>query len=93
MVRVLCVLCMVFLIALATFCGFGVLAAREAPSSDEMRAAQLVYGVVGLACLAGAAWLARAEKVPFLSRKVVSWWLIGLLFTVAIVFVFLIVVR
>jgi hypothetical protein len=54
------VLGLALLLVLAAFCGFGFLAAHEGLDFQEMCAAQLVYGVVGLASLGGAAWLANS---------------------------------
>jgi hypothetical protein len=52
----------IFLLAIAAFCGFGFLATFEPLDRGTQLFWRIVYGLVGLACLAQILWLARAKK-------------------------------
>ncbi len=51
-----------FLLAVAGFCGFGVLTTFEPLDRGTQILWRIVYGVLGLACLAQVVWLARSKK-------------------------------
>ncbi len=49
------------LLAVAGFCVFGFMATYE-PPADVNRLLRVIYGVVGIGCVAGAAWLAKPRR-------------------------------
>ncbi len=49
------------LFAVAAFCVFGFMATYE-PPADANLPLRVIYGLVGIGCLAGAAWLAKPKR-------------------------------
>ena len=49
------------LLAIAAFCVFGFMATFE-PPADANKPLRVIYGLVGVGCLAGAAWLATPRR-------------------------------
>ncbi|MGQ0552833.1 MAG: hypothetical protein ACT4PU_06390 [Planctomycetota bacterium] len=56
------ILLALLLLAVAAFCGFGFMATYEPTDGSGFMAWRIGYGVVGVLCLGGAAWLLLARR-------------------------------
>ena len=52
------------LLAITGFCIFGFMATYEYSEASKRLPWQIGYGVLGLACLSGVAWLLRRRRTP-----------------------------